>query len=308
MARLHTGRHKVLAAYRSYHGATAGAIALTGDPRRWPSEPAACPGVVHFWGPYPYRSAFHADTEEEECERALAAPARRASRSRARTPSPRSSSRRWSAPTASWCRRPATSPGVREICDEFGILLIARRGDGRLRPLRRVVRRRPLGRHARPDHLRQGRQLAATSRSAASSSPTRSPTTFRPAAVPRRAHLLRAPAGLRLAPSRPSTSSRTRASSSNARALGDGRHRPGPARARRAPPVRSARSAAWGSSGRVELVRDRATREPLVPFNAGGARRQADERVRRRLQGARPVAVHPLQPHPRRAAVHDDRG
>ena len=59
MARLHTGRHKVLAAYRSYHGATAGAIALTGDPRRWPHEPGM-PGIVHFWGPYPYRSAFHA--------------------------------------------------------------------------------------------------------------------------------------------------------------------------------------------------------------------------------------------------------
>ena len=37
MARLHTGRHKVMAAYRSYHGATAGSIALTGDPRRWAS-------------------------------------------------------------------------------------------------------------------------------------------------------------------------------------------------------------------------------------------------------------------------------
>jgi taurine--2-oxoglutarate transaminase len=71
MARLHTGRPKVLAAYRSYHGATAGAIALTGDPRRWASEPAM-PGVVHFWGPYPYRSAFPATTEEEECQRALA--------------------------------------------------------------------------------------------------------------------------------------------------------------------------------------------------------------------------------------------
>jgi taurine---2-oxoglutarate transaminase len=71
MARLHTGRHKVLAAYRSYHGATAGAIMLTGDPRRWPSEPGI-PGVVHYWGPYAYRSAFHAVDEQEECERALA--------------------------------------------------------------------------------------------------------------------------------------------------------------------------------------------------------------------------------------------
>ncbi|HEV7963737.1 MAG TPA: aspartate aminotransferase family protein, partial [Actinoplanes sp.] len=70
MARVHTGRHKVLAAYRSYHGATAGAIALTGDPRRWASEPGS-PGVVRYWGPYLYRSAFHATTESEECERAL---------------------------------------------------------------------------------------------------------------------------------------------------------------------------------------------------------------------------------------------
>jgi taurine--2-oxoglutarate transaminase len=71
MARLHTGRHKVLTTYRSYHGATNGAITATGDPRRWPSEPGM-PGVVHFWGPYPYRSAFSATTEAEECERALA--------------------------------------------------------------------------------------------------------------------------------------------------------------------------------------------------------------------------------------------
>jgi taurine--2-oxoglutarate transaminase len=71
MARLHTGRHKVLAAYRSYHGATAGAITMTGDPRRWGSEPGI-PGVVHYWGPYPYRSAFHSATPEEETERALA--------------------------------------------------------------------------------------------------------------------------------------------------------------------------------------------------------------------------------------------
>lgn len=70
MARLHTRRHKVLTAYRSYHGATAGAIAATGDPRRWPSEPGA-PGFVKFWGPYPYRSAFHSRSTAEECERAL---------------------------------------------------------------------------------------------------------------------------------------------------------------------------------------------------------------------------------------------
>lgn len=71
MARLHTGRSKVLSAYRSYHGATSTAINLTGDPRRWPSDTASA-GVVHFWGPYAYRSAFHATSPEQECERALA--------------------------------------------------------------------------------------------------------------------------------------------------------------------------------------------------------------------------------------------
>src|SRR5262249_37341656 len=70
MSRLHTGRHKVLAAYRSYHGATAGAISVTGDPRRWPSEPAV-PGTVRYFGPYLYRSAFHATSGAEECARAL---------------------------------------------------------------------------------------------------------------------------------------------------------------------------------------------------------------------------------------------
>ncbi|ATE73799.1 aspartate aminotransferase family protein [Lysobacter capsici] len=71
IARHHTGRHKVLSAYRSYHGATAGAISLTGDPRRWGAEPVMS-GAVKFWGPYPYRSAFHSSSPEQECERALA--------------------------------------------------------------------------------------------------------------------------------------------------------------------------------------------------------------------------------------------
>jgi taurine--2-oxoglutarate transaminase len=61
LARWVTGRRKVVARYRSYHGATAGAAALTGDPRRWPAEPAS-PGVVRMFDPYPYRcSAGHHD-------------------------------------------------------------------------------------------------------------------------------------------------------------------------------------------------------------------------------------------------------
>ena len=71
MARLYTGRPKVLAAYRSYHGSTTTSIHLTGDLRRWASDTGAA-GVVHFFGPFLYRSAFGSSTPEEECERALA--------------------------------------------------------------------------------------------------------------------------------------------------------------------------------------------------------------------------------------------
>jgi taurine---2-oxoglutarate transaminase len=66
-----TGRHKVLAAYRSFHGSAPGAGTLTGENRRWPNEPGM-PGVVRFFGPFPYRSPFHTRDATEEIERAIA--------------------------------------------------------------------------------------------------------------------------------------------------------------------------------------------------------------------------------------------
>jgi taurine---2-oxoglutarate transaminase len=61
LARWYTGRHKIVARYRAYHGATAGSLTLTGDPRRWPSEPGI-PGVVRMFDPYTYRCpAGHPD-------------------------------------------------------------------------------------------------------------------------------------------------------------------------------------------------------------------------------------------------------
>ena len=61
IARWYTGRHKIIARYRSYHGATAGAVTLTGDPRRWFAEPGM-PGVVRMFDPYTYRCpAGHPD-------------------------------------------------------------------------------------------------------------------------------------------------------------------------------------------------------------------------------------------------------
>ena len=124
MARLHTGRHKVLAAYRSYHGATAGAITLTGDPRRWPSEPGIA-GRRALLGPLPVP---------------LGLPRHR--------PRPRSASAPWrTCATCSMVEGPGTVAaivletvvgtngilvppagylaGVRELCDEHGIVLIA---------------------------------------------------------------------------------------------------------------------------------------------------------------------------------------
>ena len=69
LARGYTNRFKILTRYRSYHGATMGAMAATGDPRRQMWEPGTMPGVVHFLDPYRYRSTFHRtnpDISEEE--------------------------------------------------------------------------------------------------------------------------------------------------------------------------------------------------------------------------------------------------
>ncbi len=69
LARLYTGRHKIIARYRSYHGATNACMQLTGDPRRWANEPGM-PGVVHVMDPEPYQFSF-GDTEEEKTARNL---------------------------------------------------------------------------------------------------------------------------------------------------------------------------------------------------------------------------------------------
>jgi len=64
LARAYTSKHKILTRYRSYHGASYGAVALTGDPRRTAWEPTVMPGVVHFLDPYKYRSTFHRTNPE----------------------------------------------------------------------------------------------------------------------------------------------------------------------------------------------------------------------------------------------------
>lgn len=120
-ARLYTGRHKIIARYRSYHGATAGAMALSGDPRRLPVEPLI-PGVVHVMDPYCYRCPF--GWTPETCHRECIAHVEQV----IRFEGPENvaaiilegvtgTSGLMIPPDDYW-------PRMREICDRYGILLI----------------------------------------------------------------------------------------------------------------------------------------------------------------------------------------
>ena len=121
MARLHTGRTKVLSAYRSYHGNTGSAVVATGDWRRIPNELAH--GHVHFFTPYLFRSDFWASTPEEECSRALEHLARVVE---CEGPTSIAAILLETVPGTAGVLTPPPGylAGVREIADRFGILLI----------------------------------------------------------------------------------------------------------------------------------------------------------------------------------------
>ncbi|MBD3945444.1 aspartate aminotransferase family protein [Nocardioides ganghwensis] len=123
MARLHTGRHKVLTTYRSYHGGTHLAVNMTGDPRRWASDHGST-GTVHFFGPFLYRSAFHATTEAEECQRALEHLEQVVA---LEGPSTVAAIVLEAIPGTAGIMVPPPGylAGVREICDRHGIVLVA---------------------------------------------------------------------------------------------------------------------------------------------------------------------------------------
>ncbi|WP_217209878.1 aspartate aminotransferase family protein [Streptomyces sp. AC550_RSS872] len=122
MARLHTGRPKVLSAYRSYHGGTQQAVNITGDPRRWASDSATA-GVVHFWAPFLYRSRFYAETEEQECARALE---HLETTIAFEGPSTVAAIILETIPGTAGIMLPPAGylAGVREICDKYGIVFI----------------------------------------------------------------------------------------------------------------------------------------------------------------------------------------
>jgi len=121
MARLHTGRDKVLSTYRSYHGNTGAAIVSTGDWRRVPNEYSR--GHVHFFGPYLYRSEFWATSPEQESERAL----RHLERViQSEGPTGIAAVLLESIPGTAGVLLPPPGylAGVRELCDRYGIVLI----------------------------------------------------------------------------------------------------------------------------------------------------------------------------------------
>ena len=121
MARLFTGRDKVISTYRSYHGNTGAAIVATGDWRRVPNEFAR--GHVHVFGPYLYRSEFWATTPEQESERAL----RHLERTiQAEGPELVAAILLETIPGTAGVLVPTPGylPGVREIADRYGIMLI----------------------------------------------------------------------------------------------------------------------------------------------------------------------------------------
>ncbi|MEU7316766.1 aspartate aminotransferase family protein [Streptomyces sp. NPDC007083] len=122
MARLHTGRPKVLSAYRSYHGGTQQAINLTGDPRRWASDSGTA-GVVHFHAPHLYRTPFYAETEEQECERALAHLEQTLAYEGPQTVAAVILE---TIPGTAGIMMPPPGylAGVREICDKYGVVLV----------------------------------------------------------------------------------------------------------------------------------------------------------------------------------------
>ncbi|HET6625695.1 MAG TPA: aspartate aminotransferase family protein [Nocardioidaceae bacterium] len=266
MARVHTGRQKVLAAYRSYHGATAGAIALTGEPRRWASEPAV-PGVVRYWGPYPYRSAFHATSEAEEGERAL-----EHLRQTITVEGPHTIAavvlETVVGTNGILVPPPGYLEGVRALCDEFGILMVADEvmaGFGRC------------GEWFAIDHWGVTPDLIAFAKGVNSgyvplggvilSDPVAATFADRPY-----------PGGLTYS-GHPLACASAVASINifkdegileHARMLGDDVIGPGLRElAERHPSVGEVRG--LGVFWALELVRDRETREPLVPFNASGA-------------------------------------
>ena len=304
MARLHTGRHKVLTAYRSYHGDTATAIQLTGDPRRWPNDGGAT-GVVHFFGPYLYRSPFWSDR-----------PSRSASaRSSTSSRSSRSRGRRTIAAivletipgTAGILVPPAGYlAGVREICDRYGIVYIADEvmaGFGRAGEWFAVDNWDvtpdliTFAKGVNSGYVPLGGVVISDAIAA-----TFAERPF-PGGLTYSGHPLACAAAVATIKAMQDEGIVENARRDRARTCSAPACASSPSGT---PSVGEVRG--LGVFWALDLVRDKATREPLVPYNAAGAANAPMAELVAACKSARPAAVRQLQPAARRAAVHDHRG
>ncbi|MFH9178034.1 aspartate aminotransferase family protein [Streptomyces albogriseolus] len=265
MARLHTGRPKVLSAYRSYHGGTQQAVNVTGDPRRWPSDSGTA-GVVHFWAPFLYRSRFYAETEEQECARALE---HLETTIAFEGPSTIAAIILETIPGTAGVMPPPPGylAGVRELCDKHGIVLVldevmagfGRTGTWFAADLYDVV----------PDLMTFAKGVnsgyvplggVAISPEIAASFATRA----YPGGLTYSGHPLACAAAVATINVMEEENLVQNAASLGASVVGPGLRE----LAERHPSVGEVRGT--GMFWAVELVRDRETREPLVPYNASG--------------------------------------
>ncbi|GAB3724408.1 aspartate aminotransferase family protein [Hymenobacter agri] len=124
LARVYTGRHKIVSLYQSFHGASYGAMSVGGDPRKFAVDSQAMPGTVHVENPYFYRCPWHSETPEQCAQRAADAMERiigyenPGSVAAIIMEGESGTSGCIKYPPGYWAR-------VREICDKHGILLIA---------------------------------------------------------------------------------------------------------------------------------------------------------------------------------------
>ena len=297
MARLHTGRYKVLTRYRSYHGGTDTAINMTGDPRRWPNDYANS-GVVRFFGPFLYRSQFHAGTEAEESQRALE---HLEQTILLEGPSTIAAIVLEAIPGTAGIMVPPPGylAGVRELCDRYGIVFIADEvmsGFGRSGKWFAVE-------HADgvvPDLITfaKGVNSGYVPLGGVAISPAIA-ATFADRAYPGgltySGHPLATAAAVATI-----NAMRDEAIVENAARIGDQVLGPGLRALGPASPV------GRRSPGTGRVLGDRTRRRPRDEGTARPVRRhqRCDERRRRGLQGRRPAAVRQLQPHSRGATVH----
>ena len=123
LARIYTGRHKVIAQYRAYHGATNGAISVGGDPRKFAVDSNAMPNIVHVENPYAYRCSWSSSSIEECGERAFANLERIV---KLENPDSVAAILLEGESGSSGCIKypPMYLKKVRELCDRYGILFI----------------------------------------------------------------------------------------------------------------------------------------------------------------------------------------